>query len=62
MLKYHSLGQYCDIVAFVKQVEEKVSPEEINGSGEDGLACAIVTQAAIVSLQEGRIVKISEIE
>lgn len=43
---------------FLKQVSEGVAPEEIDGSGEDGLAAQKVIAAAITSLDAGRIVPV----
>ena len=44
---------------FLEQVSEGVSPEEIDGSGADGLAAQKVLQAAIDSLETGTIVTIA---
>jgi predicted dehydrogenase len=44
------------IHTFLKQVSEGVSPDEIDGSGADGLAAQKVIHAAIESLETGRIV------
>lgn len=41
---------------FVEQVNENAKPEEIDGTGEDGLAAQKVLQAAIESLENGTIV------
>ncbi len=49
------------IAAFVEQVDRGDKPEEIDGSGEDGLRAQRVIHAAIKSLDEGRIVRVSEI-
>ena len=43
------------------QVEAGVRPEDINGSGLDGLEAQRVIHAAIKSLDEGRIVDVAEI-
>jgi len=43
---------------FLKQVAEGASPKEIDGSGADGLAAQKVIQAAIESLNTGRIVPV----
>ena len=43
---------------FLEQVTVKVAPDQIDGSGEDGLAAQRVLQAAIESLENGTIVKI----
>jgi hypothetical protein len=51
----------CRIKSFVDQVESGVSPDEIDGSGEAGLEASRVIHAAILSLQEERIVRIEEI-
>ena len=41
---------------FLEQVTEGATPEEIDGSGADGLAAQKVLQAAIESLDTGKIV------
>ena len=46
------------IHCFLRQVEDGVSPDEIDGSGADGLAGQKVIQAAIDSLESGRAVEI----
>jgi predicted dehydrogenase len=46
------------IHCFLKQVSEGASPDEIDGSGEDGLAAQKVLQAAIESLETSRIVEV----
>ena len=43
---------------FLAQVADGVTPEEIDGSGADGLAAQTVLAAAIESLDTGRIVTI----
>lgn len=43
---------------FLKQVSEGVAPEEIDGSGADGLAAQRVIAAAIESLETGRVVEV----
>jgi len=43
---------------FLEQVSQGVSPEEIDGSGADGLAAQCVLQAAIESIQTGTVVHI----
>jgi predicted dehydrogenase len=43
---------------FVEQVIEGAQPEEIDGTGADGLAAQKVLQAAIESLESGTIVYI----
>lgn len=43
---------------FVEQVEAGAKPEEIDGSGEDGLAVQKVLQAAIESLDSGQVVQV----
>jgi predicted dehydrogenase len=43
---------------FLKQVADGASPEEIDGSGADGLAAQKVIQAAIESLETGRVVHV----
>jgi predicted dehydrogenase len=46
---------------FVKQISEGANPEEIDGSGEEGLAAQTVIHAAIRSLDEGnRAVRVDE--
>jgi len=47
------------IHTFVKQIAEGTPPAEIDGSGADGLAAQKVIQAAIESLQSGKIVQIA---
>lgn len=44
---------------FLKQVAEDVAPEEIDGSGADGLAAQKVIAAAIESLNTGKIVSLA---
>ncbi|HZP83419.1 MAG TPA: Gfo/Idh/MocA family oxidoreductase [Chthonomonadaceae bacterium] len=44
---------------FLKQVAEGAAPEEIDGSGADGLAAQKVIAAAIESLNTGRIVRVA---
>jgi predicted dehydrogenase len=46
------------IHCFVKQVAEGASPEEIDGSGADGLAAQKVIAAAIESLETGAVVAV----
>lgn len=46
------------IQSFVKQVSAGASPDEIDGSGADGLAAQKVIAAGIESLETGRIVEI----
>ncbi|MCC6444522.1 MAG: Gfo/Idh/MocA family oxidoreductase [Armatimonadetes bacterium] len=46
------------IRTFVKQVSEGASPEDIDGSGADGLAAQKVIQAGIESLESGRVVAV----
>ncbi len=46
------------IHAFLKQVAEGAAPEEIDGSGEDGLKAQKVIQAGIDSLVSGTIVEV----
>lgn len=45
--------------AFVKQVDDGVAPEDIDGSGEDGLAAQKVLSAAIESLENQTVVEIT---
>jgi predicted dehydrogenase len=47
------------IHCFVKQVSEGASPEEIDGSGADGLAAQKVIAAAIESVDSGEVVEVS---
>ena len=47
------------IHCFLKQVTEGVSPDDIDGSGEDGLAAQRVIAGAIESIDTGQIVTIS---
>jgi predicted dehydrogenase len=49
------------IQRFLEQVSGGTSPAEIDGSGEDGLAAQRVLAAAIKSLEEERIVQVSEL-
>jgi len=49
------------IKAFVDQVDAGARPEDIDGSGLDGLEAQRVIHAAIKSLDEGRIVDVAEI-
>lgn len=49
------------ILAFVKQVSEGTAPEDIDGSGADGLAAQKVIHAAIESLNTGQIVAVSSV-
>ncbi len=44
---------------FLEQVSEGVAPEEIDGSGADGLAAQKVLQAAIESLETGAVVQVA---
>ncbi len=46
------------IHCFLKQISEGAAPEEIDGSGADGLAAQKVIQAAIESLETGKIVEV----
>ena len=46
------------IQTFVQQVDEGVAPEDINGSGADGLAAQKVLQAAIDSLDSGQVIDV----
>lgn len=47
--------------AFLEQVDAGVSPEDINGSGADGLAAQQVIAAAIESLETGRVVAVESV-
>jgi len=49
------------IQSFVDEVAQGVPPEQINGSGQQGLEASRVIHAAIRSLEEGRPVEIAEI-
>jgi predicted dehydrogenase len=46
------------IHTFLEQVSQGVSPEEIDGSGADGLAAQKVLAAAIESIENGTVVKV----
>lgn len=47
---------------FVDQLNAGARPEEIDGSGADGLAAQRVLAAAVVSVQENRAVEVAEIQ
>jgi len=47
------------IHCFVKQVDDGIAPDQIDGSGADGLAAQKVIQAAIESLDTGRVVELA---
>jgi predicted dehydrogenase len=49
------------IHSFLQQVSDGVPPEQIDGGGADGLAAQRVIQAAIESLDSGRVVELSSI-
>jgi predicted dehydrogenase len=49
------------ITAFVAQVAEGAKPEEIDGSGADGLAATRVIHAAIQSLKVGQPVRVDDV-
>ncbi len=49
------------IRTFVRQVANGDSPEEIDGSGADGLAAQRVIQASIISLDTGKVVDVDSI-
>lgn len=49
------------INAYVKQLLSGITPDEVDGSGESGYRSSCVIHAAIKSLQEHRIVDVSEI-
>ncbi|MDI6829235.1 MAG: Gfo/Idh/MocA family oxidoreductase, partial [Armatimonadota bacterium] len=49
------------IHCFLQQVSNGASPDEIDGSGADGLAAQRVIHAAIKSLEERRVVEIGEV-
>ena len=46
------------LACFVRQVDEGVAPEDIDGSGADGLAAQKVLQAAVESVQTGTVVTV----
>jgi predicted dehydrogenase len=46
------------IRAFARQVAEGTAPEDVNGSGADGLAAQKVIAAAIKSIQTGQVVEV----
>lgn len=48
----------CRIQTFLRQVHDGAAPDQINGSGADGLAATTVIHAAIESLQTGAVVRI----
>jgi predicted dehydrogenase len=50
------------IHCFLQQVTDGAAPEEIDGSGADGLAAQKVIAAAIESLNTGRIVSVDAVE
>jgi predicted dehydrogenase len=61
---FGGLGSFDDtfrnrIHAFLEQVDQGVAPEEINGSGADGLAAQKVLQAAIESLESESVVYVA---
>ena len=47
------------IHTFLKQIQDGATPDEIDGSGADGLAAQKVIHAAIESIETGKIVKIA---
>jgi predicted dehydrogenase len=47
------------IHCFIKQVSEGASPDEIDGSGIDGLAAQKVIAAGIESIETGKIVEVA---
>jgi predicted dehydrogenase len=49
------------ITAFAKQIAEGAKPDEIDGSGLDGLMAQTVIQAAIDSLVTGKVVDVEYI-
>lgn len=49
------------INTFLKQILDGAKPDEIDGSGEEGLSAQIVIEAAIRSLDTGRVVNVDEI-
>ena len=48
----------CRLHAFIEQVDSGASPEEIDGTGADGLAAQKVLAAAIESLEKGSVVRV----
>ncbi|MCJ8331272.1 MAG: Gfo/Idh/MocA family oxidoreductase [Lentisphaeria bacterium] len=46
------------ISSFVQELEDGVKPEDIDGSGADGLAAQKVLQAAVESIQTGSVIKV----
>jgi predicted dehydrogenase len=50
------------IHTFLEQVAAGVAPEEIDGSGADGLAAQTVIAAGIASLETGEVVRVEDIE
>ena len=50
------------IHCFIKQVDDGAAPDQIDGSGADGLAAQKVIQAAIESLDSGRIIELAAAE
>jgi len=60
---FHGMARFEDtftsrIHRFLEQVTEGVPPDQIEGSGEDGLAAQEVIQAAIESLETGTVVRV----
>ncbi|MBN2450120.1 MAG: Gfo/Idh/MocA family oxidoreductase [Lentisphaeria bacterium] len=51
----------CRLITFARQVSSGASPDEIDGSGADGLAAQRVLQAAIESLETGSVVSVDAI-
>jgi predicted dehydrogenase len=49
------------LACFVRQVAEGAAPEEVDGSGADGLEAQRIIQAGIESLETGKIVEVREI-
>jgi predicted dehydrogenase len=49
------------IHCFLQQVADGAAPEDIDGSGADGLAAQRVIQAGIESLETGRIVTVESV-
>jgi predicted dehydrogenase len=47
---------------FLEQVAMDVEPDELDGSGLDGLAAQNVIQAAIESLESGRVASVPPLE
>ena len=51
-------GPRSRLAAFVSQLDEGAAPEDIDGSGEDGLAAQEVLAAAIESIENETVVRL----